>query len=508
MKLTVFPPLDPDAVETPHPNRRRELVTLLTCYGTGSTAGHNLGTPGYSHDFVARAYAPLLERLGEVRVVANPALSLDAAVERVLAEGKEPLHFSILPLQDVVLARRAANVVVPAWEFPDVPDHVFDDNPQNDWPRTADQCDMVLVSGPFTAGALRQGGASGPIRIVPVPVDDAYFRLPLWRSEKSVVNCRAYVFPQPRPACTVGRSRRLRDGVLRRVGRELERAAKRLGGLALGQGGLDRLSATMRSWRGRGAVAGNRRPPVPLKLPYASVPRLELDGIVYTSIFNPDDGRKNWVDLINGFLLALADRDDATLVLKLITNKASSVENLIRHVYNKGFEHRCRLVVICDFLSESQLLELTEATTFYLQATRAEGNCLPLMNHLAAGRPGVSPDHSSMNDYFGTHSGFVVESHPEPAAWPHEWRQRYTTTWGRIVWTSLRDQIRASYRLARENPVAYAILAGRRRNRMRSWAGGEAVHDRLAAAIAEVRAGSVSGLAAPSRSGSRLRDAA
>ena len=160
--------------------------------------------------------------------------------------------------------------------------------------------------------------------------------------------------------------------------------------------------------------------------------RLELSGVVYTSIFNPDDGRKNWPDLNNGFLLALGHQHDVTLVLKLITSRAASVDNVIRHIYNRGIEFRCKVVVICDFLDEQQLHTLTQATTYYLQACRAEGNCLPLMNHLAAARPGVSPAHSAMSDYFGPESGFVVESHPEPAAWPHEKRQRLMTTWAAL----------------------------------------------------------------------------
>jgi len=344
----------------PPPPAARPLVTLLSCYMTGSTEGRNLGTPGYSHDFVARAYAPLLARHGEVRVVPDAQADLDGMVDAVLAEGKLPLHFSILPLQDVVLARRAVNVAVPAWEYPDVPNHAFDGNAQNDWPQTADRCDMVLVSGPFTHEALRRGGASGAIRMVQVPVEDAYFAIPLWQpGQTRTLDCRAFVFPQTRP--TVATNRPLR------------RTAA--------------ISAGLRQLKSRRIAARTRGGRPTIRLPYESVSQVKLSGVVYTSIFNPDDGRKNWPDLINGFLLALGDREDATLVLKLITSRAASVDHVIRHIFNRGIEFRCRLVVICDFLDEEQLHQLTEATTFYLQASRAEGNCLPLMNHLAAGRP-------------------------------------------------------------------------------------------------------------------------
>jgi hypothetical protein len=44
---------------------------------------------------------------------------------------------------------------------------------------------------------------------------------------------------------------------------------------------------------------------------------LLLDGVVYTAIFCPMDGRKNWFDMICAFCWALRDMPDATLVLKL-----------------------------------------------------------------------------------------------------------------------------------------------------------------------------------------------
>lgn len=69
-------------------------------------------------------------------------------------------------------------------------------NPQNDWPATADRCDLCLVSGPFTAAALRRGGATVPIRIVPVPTPAEYFTLPARTvAEPRKVACRGYVFP-------------------------------------------------------------------------------------------------------------------------------------------------------------------------------------------------------------------------------------------------------------------------------------------------------------------------
>ncbi len=457
---------------------RCEIV--LTSYMLGAPNGHNLGAPGYSHEFVARLFRPLLERWGTVTEVRDAGRDLQETVDACLRRGNVPIHFSVLPFQDVCIAEGAVNVVMPAWEFPDVPDHAFDGNPQNDWPRMADRADLVLVSGPFTANALRRAGTKTPIHIVPVPCPDSYFDLPPWRpSQTRRIDCRAYVFESGGFDDTVAVTSPLTDSrsMLKAVEGSLRRTTRQL----LGGQRYAAVSAFIKDRRHASRRRSDR--PSLAGLPYPEVSSVELSGIVYTSIFAPDDGRKNWIDLLNAFLVALGDRADATLVCKLITKNRASVERVIDYYLHRGLPHRCRVVFLCDFLTDEQMLQLCEATTYYVQSTKAEGNCLPLMNYLAAGRPAVSPDHSSMSDYFSSRSGFVVESHQEPAAWPHDRRLRLRTSWARIVWTSLRDQIAASHRLVRGRPGEYTALAESCRTAMRTWAGRAEVTERLDAAL-------------------------
>jgi hypothetical protein len=428
-------------------------AVLLTCYMTGSTEGKNLGTAGYSHDFVAKLFAQLLSRWGEVVLVSDPKNNLERAAQESRDRGYDPVHLSVLPFQDVCLAQTIPNVVMPAWEFPDVPDHGFDDNPQNDWPATADRCDLVLVSGPFTEQALRKGKAKAPIRFVQVPTPDDYFSIPDWEpGQKIGIDCPAYVFPQATDQIS---ARSL-------LGRSYQYTAAQL-----------RIWQRARQSRSSGKMA----------LPYQSSSPAELSGIVYTSVFNPEDGRKNWTDLLTAFLYALGDREDATLVLKLVTKNAQAVEQVIKFYQGRDIPHRCKVVVIGDFLAEKQMYQLAEASTYYLQTTKAEGNCLPLMNYLAAGRPGISPNHSAMSDYFDDSVGFVIESHPEPSAWPHDTRLRSRSTWGRLVWPSIVEQIQQSYHLVKDHPEQYLSLASRCRSQMHTWAGNEAVWGRLREAL-------------------------
>ncbi len=492
--------VDRPAASSPRPNVPWPAV-MLTAYMSGAPNGRNLGTCGYSYDFVVRAFAPLLKRWGELVEVPRPERRLEAEIQRARGRGLEPVHISFHALQHVCLSRRAANVVVPAWEFPDVPDHEFDNDARNNWVQTANQCSLVIVGGPFTRDVLSRAGVQTPIRVVPVPNPQQYFEVSSWQpGQRRVLECPAYVLPQagsPRPDTIRLHPQQGIEDLPRGPYPPKKRSPAASGGLKLRMKAAvwdtykryirpcmpTRFDHTLSAAARAGYTAW--RTPYPT---YTKSPRVELSGVVYTSIFAPADGRKNWEDLISAFLLALRDQEDATLVLKLISRDPAARNAVLFHYKRLDLHHRCKLVVITDFLPEEQMFALAEATTYYINATRAEGNCLPLMNYLAAGRPGVTPVHTAIGDYFNRDLGFAVQSHPEPAAWPQDLRHRCRTTWHRLVWPSLVDQIRASYEIAKSDRSAYQRLAAGAREKMAQWASTETVWPRLRAALQEVTA--------------------
>jgi glycosyltransferase involved in cell wall biosynthesis len=462
------------------PSFARPPAILLSSYHSGAPQGRKLGTAGYSYDFVARLFTPLLQRWGKLVEVRSSQGGLQRAVSAARNQGLEPIHVSFRPFQDAPSTPLAANVVVPAWEFPDIPDHAFDGNPQNNWVAAANRCSLVLVGGPFTAKTLAAAGVRSPIRIVPVPTPEPYFHMPPWQADaSSALDCLPYVFPAANaPACMDEPS----DGAPAPARRRFSENLRVLGLRAyrellkpclppmIGPIAAAALYAGVSAWRQQ-------------SLPQRSLRGLNLTGVVYTSIFNPDDGRKNWEDMITAFVHALRDCEDATLAMKLITSSREAVHRVLAFYRRLDVAHRCRVVLIPDFLSEADMMQLARASAFYLTTTRAEGNCLPLMNYLAAGRPGISPAHTAIADYFDSEVGFVVESHPEPCAWPHDSRRRWRSTWHRLVWPSLVEQIRRSYQIAKNDPAAYGALSAAARERMLQWAHPEAVWPQLRSAL-------------------------
>ncbi|HWB08925.1 MAG TPA: glycosyltransferase [Pirellulales bacterium] len=467
--------IDPDA---PPP-----AALIVNSMAHGKSFSTALGETGYSYEFVLRAFWPLLERHGEVTRIARPESQVDFAIRRLKARGKSPIHVSFRPFTDAYLSQNAPNVLYPFWEFPDIPASDYKDNPRNNWVRIANRASLILTASTFTAAALARAGVRTAVRVVPVPVSETCFEVPDWtRGQSVVIDCPAYMLRQPEvpelhaidpdarpgPNSVAFRLKNHAKSLLRRAWVD---GLKPLLPLRLSKALVQAKNAFKRAWN-EGET----------DLPLAA-DQLELSGIVYTSILNPDDKRKNWQDLITAFLLALGDRDDATLVLKLAASYLAPVRELLAFYNKLGVPHRARIVLVTQYLSDEQMCELVRGSTFYVNASRAEGSCLPLQDFLAAGRPGIAPANTAMSDYFDAWVGYVVESHPEPCPWPQDDTGRLHTTWHRIVWSSLRDQFAASYQAAKNDTEAYQQLSAQSRLRMKSWACSEAVWPKLQEAL-------------------------
>lgn len=472
------------------PDRLQRAIIVSSVFKTGEVL-QKMGVAAYSYHFVFRAFAPLLERWGSVREVTNPESRLDFALYRARREGLRPIHLSFLPPHCTYLTRHAANVGFPFWEFPDIPDQDHEYNSRHNWVRVANRLNLILSASTGTRDALRQAGVRTPIHVVPVPIPPDYFKVPPWQQGQEVIlDCPCFLFPEPPPPEPPLFDPYVAYEPYRFSWKGRVRAAYKF-----------RLRRHLPDWfdtgltkLGRFCVTGkwnnpdpNPPPSGPLPLPLSST--LPLSGVVYTSICNPFDPRKNWEDLLSAYLLALRDREDATLVLKLAVNEslAGRAFRRIFWYYNQlPRPHRCKLAVVAALLSDEQMADLARASTYYVNSARAEGACLPLQNFLAAGRPGIAPLHSALAEYFEKDVGFLVDSQPEPAVMPHTPGRVRSTTWHRLSWQSLFDQFRASYTIAKENRSRYAALAGRGRERMADFAGAEHVWPRLRAALEQV----------------------
>jgi glycosyltransferase involved in cell wall biosynthesis len=511
---------------------RRLAFLVSTTRPPGAAASH-LGADAYSYACVLDALAPVLERFGTWRQVTHPESSLAFAAREAAARGFRPIHLALVPPQGAYSAPGVPTLLFPFWEFPRVPDRSFDHDTRQDWTRIARGAAAILTASPFTADALRRAGVACPVAVVPVPVPTSLFDLPAWdpawtwtqtcrhldlrpepeavpvpastATPAAVAPCgalyraawRAYLwlYPRLRPETTARLVRAQR--AVRRAARESPSRLAYGAVRALYRRTLKRVLSPEATARLRAAKdrvlsrLGLERavPPPPL---LAASP-LALSGLVFTSILNLRDPRKNWGDLLSAFLVAFRDRPDATLALKLVTNPAREHDDatlFLRHYHALRIGHRCRIVVLVEYLDDAAMTGLMRATTYYVNTSHAEGACLPLREALAAGRPAIAPAHTALADVMDDAVGLVVESHPEPAAWPHDPSGRPETEQHRLVWQGLLDAFREGASLVDRDRPRYDALAAAARERMRDHASPDRVADALADALARLPIGS------------------
>ena len=338
-------PLRIRAVERP----TRPFAFLVSTTACSQNIRVKLGCANYSYTFAVKAIAPALEQLGTWTLVENPESRLPYLAARAEAEGYRPVHLTVQPPHDCYLSPALPNVILPFWEFPEIPNRSFGLDTRQNWVRISRRADLILSPCSLTTEAFHRAGVETPIAEVPIPVSQHYAEVPAW--DPSAAHTRDFrhvvwtggPFDEapppdaPRPSFRVravrAAKRRLVARYRRHVGRWLsEEARGRLGNLA------------------RGAVRRPKAPAGPDLLPSAP---LTLSGLVFSSIFNFSDLRKNPEDMLSAFLVAFRDRADATLVLKLnCTPEAEANEvRAVRRLYESmGLRHACRVVVVTDYL--------------------------------------------------------------------------------------------------------------------------------------------------------------
>jgi len=183
--------------------------------------------------------------------------------------------------------------------------------------------------------------------------------------------------------------------------------------------------------------------------------QFDLDGVVYCSVFNPVDARKNWEDIVSAFCFAFRDEEKATLLLKITHSQLGSFMGRLNFLLQKIGAIKCRVIAVHGFLSQESYRELINATDFYVNASSAEGLCLPMMEFMASGVPALTPNHTAMSDYVDSTSSFILASSKAPTIWPHDPRQLKTATNYRVCWESLVKNYKASYQCATAETPLY-----------------------------------------------------
>lgn len=433
----------------------------------------SLGASEYSYYFVLKEFLPVLQMLGEVVVVENPEAEVDQLYDIATAAGEDCLFLSFSPPHKMVLTLRCPTIPVFAWEFDSIPNEHWLDDLQQDWRYGLAKCGMAITHSELTVAAVkRELGDAYPIVSIPAPVWDKYAG---FRARATTATSASTV------------TLKIAAGVV-----------------------LDTHDVSLESYRpGPDTVAKTVAaaitipivPPAKARMEPLNVvePRtvakegapsllhnwvlreseVKLSGVVFTSLFNPYDGRKNRMDMLTAFCTAFRDTPDATLLFKLghVDYESAMTEMLMCLARLPPF--KCRVVLLQGYLEGGDFESLIQSTAFIVNASYGEGQCLPLMEFLSCGKPAVAPRHTAMLDYIDDEVAFVVDSWLDAYPWSHDPRLAYRTLRHEINWESLVAAYQSAYRCFKEQPERYQAMAQNAVKRMQTHCSRDVAKSRL-----------------------------
>jgi glycosyltransferase involved in cell wall biosynthesis len=408
------------------------------------TIAQNLGRSEYSYYFVLKEYRPVLERLGRVVEVLDPQVEVDALYLECLSRGEPCVFLSFSPPHRTPVHLACPTLPVFAWEFSTIPNEPFAAESRNDWRTVLAACGAAITHSSYTVNAVREAMTDDyPIVAVPAPVWDRF----------AARGAQLHGAPREEP--------------LRLTIKGVVADSRTLDLNAFGP-------AHLRSGPG-----------IDFTAPVAEQ-ELLLDGVVYTSVFNPGDGRKNWEDMLSAFCVSFRDVEDATLVLKLTHHDAEeALSDILHHLY-KNQSYRCRIVLIYGYLADPDYERLVQATRYVVNTSYGEGQCLPLMEFMSCGKPAVAPRTTAMIDYLSADNAFLIESTDELTAWPHDPRRAFRTLRYVTNWASLCAAYKASYDVAKNHPARYAQMSAHAVSSLQGFCSQAVAEQRLQVFLAQL----------------------
>ena len=413
------------------------MILLVHSETTALTVAARLGRAEYSYYFVLRSFMPLLEKIGLVIPIADPARDADRIFHKAREQGQECLLISFSPPHRTAVNLDCPTIVVFAWEFDTLPNESWSSDRRDDWIWALHRIGRAIVHSENTAEIVRAAlGQDFPVISIPSPLWDKFSRF-------------AHV---------------PRGGI---AGRSTELAVR---GTALDSQSLD--FAIMRhdlNWFDFVVAArklhANRT--------------LSLSGTIYTSVFNPEDGRKNWTDMVACFCRTFAHEPGATLVLKLTHHDGTLGMAMLVQLLWRLAPFECRVILIDGFLDDAAYAALVDATSYVVNTAHGEGQCLPLMEFMSAGKPAIAPPHTGMADYLSADCCFLIDSSAEPTFWPQDTRRALRTTRRRIDAASVDRAYRESFDTIRDNPERYEEMSQAATNALRRHCSVEIAESRL-----------------------------
>jgi glycosyltransferase involved in cell wall biosynthesis len=399
-----------------------------------STIASQLGRADYSYYYVRKMFEPLLATIGEVIAMDEPWVQLEEQAALCKRQGDSCVYLSFTPPHKMWTTKSCACIPVFAWEYGTLPDEAWAGDPRNNWVSVLRECEGAITHSGY-ARDVTQRSLGKDFNIISIPA-------PLWNSMQEGSHQTPHSL---------------------RPNHILEFTGHAYDSLTMPQlkYGIDYKPLL------EGILSADRQH------------RFELSGVVYTAVFNPNDGRKNWPDLFHAFCWAFREDPTATLVVKLTHHDAAFSLGTLMHEIAKTGPVSARIIGLHGYLDENAYKALIAASHYTINSSFGEGQCLPLMEFMASGKPVIAPRHTAMLDYLDDTNGFPVKCSMEWTHWPHDPRSLKRTYRYRLDWESMVDALLQSHRIALERWQDYVSLSTAARARSQQHCSMESLGGKL-----------------------------
>jgi glycosyltransferase involved in cell wall biosynthesis len=416
------------------------MVIIIYSSQTASSVQNNIGAPDYSYYFVLKKFREVLCKFATIVEIKNPERDADIIYKSCQARKEPCLFFSFTPPFKTAVDLQCPTISIFAWEYLTIPTDTWDSNPRNDWRYVFRKHGRAITHSSFTVKTVKKEmGNDFPIWSIPAPVWDDYTKF--YQKGKT-------------PDTSKGVDLTVDGTFIDLHGCHVPFLSE----------DMRKDYTRQRTFPREGKKGSNK---------------LHLSGIVYTAVFNPGDHRKNWGDLIKGYIWAFRESEDVTLILKAVHHDFELTrKNLTFEIYNLT-PFKCRVVILHGYLQDDAYAGLVGATTYVVNTAYGEGQCLPLMEFMSAGKPAIAPTHTAMEDYIREDNAFVVQSSLSLMCWPQDPRCALRTMHFRTNWESLYHAYLKSYHVAKNDPVLYTHMSDCAVESLKKYCSKAVVEERL-----------------------------
>lgn len=432
---------------------------LLLVYSetNANNIASRIGKSEYSYYFVLKWFTPALAEIGEVKIIDDPVHDADREYDAAKRLGRPCALFSFAPPHRTLIPQRCPIIPLVAWEFDRIPDYSWDRNPETNWCYNLGRCGMAITHSEYARQAiLRAMPPDFPVWSIPAPVWDRFHARGLqYHGEQGRIpakginlhlNGMLYDSADHIPSDP---DEGLKQSLLDMERSEPLPVTKWQRRAARWQ---KRLHKATRLFSHNELVNSTPSHSLPLR-------HMQAQGVVYASILNPSDARKNWCDIVTGFVAAFQNVEDAVLVLKL--NELDSTNTFIHLTFmlKKFMWMKCKIYIFNGYLEDHDYDQFLDGIDYVVNFSTGEGQCLPLMELMSMGVPAISPDHTSMADYITPDNAYILPSFKTLSSWPHDDRRAFSTLSCQVSWEALRDAYLSSYQRVRNQPVEYQRMS-------------------------------------------------